>query len=317
MCRKKLLLISPLPEEYIHRLAAHFPHLVIADCTQDRDRVLDEIRDASYVFGRPTREQFLAATRLEFIQVWTQGVESILFPELLASKVIVSNGKGVWSPAIAEHILAMILALYRAIPTYLSFQHEKRWIQKGVTLDRLAGKTVCFVGTGDIAMHTVRLLQGFDCAIIGVNRTGAVPPGFAKVVGREGLLDFLSLADIVCCALPFTPETYHFINDAAFSVMKNTALFINVGRGKTVDENALIRALQEDKIAGAGLDVFEQEPPAPDSPLWTMPNVIITPHIAGMDLEHSSRAFDLLVDNLQRIMENRPVRNQIDKSRGY
>lgn len=317
MSRKKLLLISPLPEEYICRLAIDFPELVIANCTQDRERVLDEIRDASYVFGRPTREQFLAAKKLEFIQVWTQGIESILFPELLASQVVVANGKGIWSPAIAEHIVAMVLALYRAIPNYLRFQQEKQWIQKGVRLDRLAEKTVCFVGTGDIARHTVRLLQGFDCRIIGVNRTGTKPPGFLRVVAREGLHDFLSESDIVCCALPFTAETYHLIDETAFSAMKPTALFINTGRGKTVDEDALIRALKEGKIAGAGLDVFEQEPPAPNNPLWTMPNVIMTSHVAGLDSEHAARAFELLVDNLQRMMENRPVRNQIDKLRGY
>ncbi len=317
MYKKKLLIVSPLPDELIDLIEQRFPYLCVVDCRHNRERIIEEIETAHYFFGRPTRDQFLRAKQLEFIQVWTQGVEGILYPELVNSDVLVSNGRGIWSPAIAEHILAFILAHFRSLAEYFRFQRDKRWIQKDVPLRRLFGKTVCFLGTGDIAQHTVQLLQGFCCRILGVNRHGNCPAGFHEVVRRDRMLSILPQADIIVCALPFTEETRHFVDSSAFLVMKKTAFFVNVGRGKTVDETALISALQDGRIAGAGLDVLETEPPEKENPLWGMPNVMITAHIAGLDEEHALRAFDLLCDNLQRLHDGITPRNLVDKARGY
>lgn len=317
MPHKKLLIIAPLPRAYQARLAARFPDVTVVDCVQSRERVAEEIRDAHYVFGRLSREEFLKAEHLEFMQVWTQGVESVLYPELVGSPVIVANGKGIWSPAIAEHVLALILALYRCLSDLLRFQRQKQWVQTGLPLDRLSGKTVCFLGTGDIAQHTVALLRGFECPITGFNRTGFRPSGFDRVASGRDLYPLLGEADVVVCTLPLTADTRRLVDAAAFEAMKPTALFINVGRGKTVDEPALIDALRQGRIAGAGLDVLEQEPPAADNPLWDMPNVLITSHIGGLDKDHPERAYQLLAENLERLRDGRPLKNVVDKQRGY
>lgn len=317
MWRKKIVLVSPLPEEYQRRLADHFPGLTVVDCSRERDLLAREIRNAHIVFGRVSAEEFREARCLEFIQVWTQGVEAMLYPELVNSPIPVANGRGVWSPALAEHIVALILAFYRRLPDFVRWQRETRWVKRPGGLERLNGKTVCFLGTGDIARHAVPLCRAFGCRILGFNRGGETAPGFDRIFTVPRLVEAVAESDVVVTALPSTPATFHLVNEEVFRAMKRTAFFINVGRGKTVDERALIAALEQGWIAGAGLDVFEKEPLPPESPLWRMENVIITCHEGGVSGDHPERAYALLVDNLERLRDGRPLRNLVDKQRGY
>jgi len=321
--KKKLLISDPfLFEPFSDRrrriLEKAFPGLDIVDCTGRRERIKEAIRDAHLAYGSVSREEFLCARRLEFIQLSSQGAEHMQYPELTSSNVAISNARGIWSPAIAEHILALILAHYRKLPELIRRQQARDWSPDRAGYSMLQGRTVGFLGTGDIAQYTVPLLLPFRCRILGYNLLGGTPEHFETAYSGDGLSDMLGVSDVVVNILPFTSQTERFVSHDVFRAMKPTALFINIGRGKTVDEPALIEALQTDTIAAAALDVFQHEPLPEDSPLWAMPDVIITPHMAGLGASDSGQdLFNLLLDNLRRLRDGLPILNPVSKTLGY
>jgi phosphoglycerate dehydrogenase-like enzyme len=311
---RKVVLVGSLPAPYQERLREEFPGLSIVDCSAARDRVAEELADAQIAFGRVKPEEFARARALEFIQSDTQGIEAYMYPELLDSDVRLANVGDLYSPPMAEHVLALTLALLRSIPFFVRMQQEARWEQIPAKFDMLRGKTVGFVGAGSIARHCARLLAAFDCRLIATSRTGAVREPFHE---NLPLHELLSAADVVVASLPNTPDTYRLLDAQAMACMKPTALFINVGRGKTIDESALIAALEEGRIAGAGLDVFEKEPLPTESPLWRMENVIITPHYSAGGFDYKKGLYEVFAENLRRLRDGRPLQYQVDKTRGY
>ena len=318
--RRKLLFVSGTSKDALEGISDRFPDIELVDCSEDRDRVRVEIADAHIVVGAITAEELAQARRLELVQVFSQGVEHLMYPEMRAHPVPVSNGRGIWSPTMAEHILGMILALYRRLHEFVRHQTDRRWARNGSVpfiYERLAGKTVGMLGAGDIAQHTIELLRPFGCPIIGINRTGAVSDAYDEVYPVHRMHDVLPRIDVLISSVPSTPDTRALLGAREFALMRSTAIFINVGRGSTVDEPALIEALRNGAVAAAGLDVFATEPLPGSSPLWELDNVLITPHMSALSPDYVHRVREILSDNLERIRDGRPIRNRVDKTAGY
>ena len=246
------------------------------------------------------------AKRLKFIQSISAGIDQYDREVLRAHGIRLANAAGVNAHAVAEHAMALILALKRHIHTGRDNQAAQLWrgmiSEIGAREDELGGKTLLVVGLGRIGSRLARLAKAFDMRVVGIRRDASRGgEGADAVYGHDRLHEQLRLADIVALTCPLTPETTNLIDAKALGAMKPTAHLVNVARGKVVDEPALIRALQEKRLAAAGLDVTQVEPLPAASPLWAMPNVLITPHTAGETQRYEDGVIDLLLENLDRL----------------
>jgi len=258
------------------------------------------------------------APRLRWIQFTSAGVDHLWQPSLGDHDVTVTSTKGIHAYPMAEFVMSAVLTFEKGVPRMLRSQREHRWDR--FMVEELRGKTMVLLGVGEIGRGTARLAKAFGIHTVGVGRrtTGDVPaPELDERVSADALPEVLSRADYVIASLPLTARTRGSINEAAFRAMKRSAIFVNVGRGKTVDETALTRALQEGWIGAAALDVFEQEPLPAASPLWDMPNVLISPHMGSDTDRYMDRMTEILYDNLVRYAEGRPLRNVVDPREGY
>ena len=267
-------------------------------------------------FDRPRlRDVIPRAPRLRWIQSISAGVEDLAFPELRAHGVVLTNAAGVYDPGLAESVLGFLLAFSARILEDARLSSGD-WPSERITL--LRGTTALIVGAGSIGTETGRLLRSVGLRVRGVARTARPPDDvFESIVGPDGLRAELARADHVVNVLPITPATRRVIGSSQFAAMKPTAVFVNIGRGATVDEPALIHALEGGVIAGAALDVFEEEPLPTESPLWSMPNVLVSPHRAGDHEGWKSDVVALFVDNLRRFVAGEPLRNVVDVELGY
>ena len=279
---------------------------------------LEEIVDTDIVFGGFNRSLFDKATQLKWVQVWAAGVDGILFPEFVKSDVVLTSAKGYVGTHLADQAWALILGLLRGIGRSV---RERTWDNKmsiRLATWELGERTLGIVGLGGTGIEVARRAQGFQMRVIAVDPEPVDAPAFVHEIWKmDRLDDLLSHSDIVCICAPLTPETECMFNDAAFQKMQSHALLINVTRGKIVDGPALIRALNEERIGGAGLDVTPVEPLPDDNPLWDMQNVIITPHVAGGSPIRMDRTVTLFCDNLERFLAGKPLLSVIDKQKGY
>jgi phosphoglycerate dehydrogenase-like enzyme len=261
-------------------------------------------------------EAFSKAGRLRWIQAASAGVDGLLFPELVDSEVLVTNARGVFDEAIAEWALGAMLSFATGIVRSLADQRDHRWTDDR-RKERLAGSRLVVVGPGPVGRATARLARAAGMEVEAVGTRERRDDVLGPVAGPGGFHAALGRADYVVDALPLTAATRHRFDGAAFTAMSSGARFLNVGRGATVDEPVLITALVDGLIAGAALDVFEEEPLPSASPLWSMPNVIVSPHICG-DFEGWEREVTrVFVDNLARFVRGEPLRNRVDKALGY
>jgi phosphoglycerate dehydrogenase-like enzyme len=289
--------------------------------------VSDDVRSFEMVIGKVViaagqvpRERLAEAPALRWFQQFGSGCEWLIPREdIRNSDLLITNASDNHYNSLAEHVMAMVLTMTRQIHFSVRAQSERRWHRPaGKRPPELSDLTMLLLGVGSIGKRVAELATSFGMRTMGVRRnpTGSGTP-LERCVTPEELLDILPEADIVSNSMPLTPDTHGMINREAFRAMKNTALFFNVGRGKTVDETALIEALQNDEIAGAGLDVFETEPLPPDSPLWEMRNVVITGHYAGSSESSSQRRVEVFTDNLRRFVAGGNLRNVVDKRLYY
>ena len=261
----------------------------------------------------------LAATarKLKFIQSISAGTDQYDKALLRARGIRLASAAGVNAEAVAEHAMALMLALARRLPEARDNQHARRWrgmiSEIAAREDQLTGKTLLIVGLGRIGARLARLAKAFDMRVIATKRDPATASvGADSVHGNDRLPELLAQADVVALTCPLTPETEHLIDAEALAAMKPTVHLINVARGRVVDEAALIAALQQRRIAAVGLDVTHDEPLAANSPLWTMPNVLITPHTAGETQAYEDAVIDILLENLERLWRGEAeLRNQI------
>jgi D-2-hydroxyacid dehydrogenase (NADP+) len=252
------------------------------------------------------------APRLAYIQSISAGLDQYDVPLLRESGIRLASGAGVNANAVSEHAMGLILALKRHIHTGRDNQAKKHWrpmiADIGQREDELGGKTMVIVGMGRIGSRLAQLARAFGMHAIGVKRDVSMGVDAAhEVVATDKLLTVLPRADIVVLTCPLTPETNNLINARAFAALKPTATLINVARGKVVDEDALIAALAGGRLAAAGLDVTREEPLPAASPLWSMPNVLITPHTAGETQNYEDNVIDILLENLDRLWRGETV----------
>ncbi|MEA2558223.1 MAG: hypothetical protein QOG88_1761 [Actinomycetota bacterium] len=256
-----------------------------------------------------------AADRLRWIQTASDGVDGLLFPALITSDTIVTNGRGIFEDAISEWVIGVLLGFATRIPQAFAAQRQHRWIEHET--ERLAGSRLLVVGPGPIGRAVATRAHALGMEVAAVGRTPRDDGLFGHIRGVAELKDAVATADVVVDTLPLTPDTHHLFDAGVFEAMRPTARFVNVGRGSTVDEPALIRALQARRLAGAALDVFEVEPLPVDSALWDLPGVIISPHVCGDFNGWEEAAVALFLDNLARFARGEDLRNPVDKHAGF
>jgi phosphoglycerate dehydrogenase-like enzyme len=286
--------------------------------------ISDAIRDAEVAIAWSIRsEQFASAKALKWIHSPAAAVHQLLFPELAASGVTVTNARQIHGPVVAEHALALVFALAKRLPLAMQLQHKSIWGQQIIwdekpTTREISGGCAVVVGIGNIGREFARLARALGMRVLAVRehpQDGA--EGADGVFGRDGLHLAFPQADYVVLAAPLTPGTRHIINSETLKLLKSHCYIINVGRGPLIDDAALVAALSEKRIAGAALDVFPEEPLPPASPYWHMENVLITPHTAAVTEKLWARHYELISENLRRYLSGQPLLSVVDKQRGY
>jgi len=282
------------------------------------------IRDTEIVFLWETHGQscFRACwphvPQLRWVQSSSAGVEKLLFPEFSRSPVVLTNGRGLYAQPLAEFVLFCALSFAKNYSLLERNRGERRW--QRYHPNELFGATLGIVGFGGTGRVIARLAKAFGMRVLAVKRSPQAAEAqelLDRLVPREAYGELLAQSDYVVNALPLTAETAGFFGEAAFRSMKPSGFFINVGRGATVDEEALVRALREGRIAGAGLDVFQQEPLPAESELYTLPNVIVSPHCTDLTDNYPPRSARFFLENLKRYTGGQPLLNVVDKNLGY
>jgi phosphoglycerate dehydrogenase-like enzyme len=306
--------------EWARRLADMLPeYRVLVPETEDDAR--RDIAEADAGYGWVPPDLLPLADKLRWIQsAHAAPPPSYYYQELVDDPVIVTNMRGIYNDHIAQHIMMYVLALGRGLPFYMEAQRERRWdkdAQQSRYID-LANATALIHGVGGIGQETAKVCLAFGMRVIGVDaRWEWDVPGIEKH-GSDALAGLLPEADFVIVTIPHTPETEGMWNADLFGRMRQDAYFINIGRGMTTRLDDLVAAIEGGSIAGAGLDVFEVEPLPSGHRLWTLPNVILTPHIAVQAAENvEERRFEVLLDNLRRFAAEEPLRNKVEKSVWY
>ena len=312
-----VLSASSLREDQVEQLRHKFSQIEFAVPSNDAAYAAF-IPNAHVVVGGFRQEFLPQAGNLQWIQSTGAGVDRLLTPELIASDVIVTNAQSLHAMQISEHVLAMMLALARDFQQIFLAQREHVWRPPVFHPFCLEGQTLGVVGVGGIGGETARLCAGFGMTVLGVDpRLPEPTEGVAELHRPEALLEVLPRADFVLVTVPETPETQGMFAWTQFEAMKETAFFINIGRGATTVLDDLVEALRAGEIAGAGLDVFQVEPLPEGHPLWTTPGVLITPHVAGVGPYLDDRRTELFVDNCKRFDEGRPLRNLVDEANWF
>jgi phosphoglycerate dehydrogenase-like enzyme len=253
---------------------------------------------------------------LRWIQTASAGVDWLLFPELVESHVVVTNARGVFDEAMAEYVLGLVLAMAKGLPATLEHQRRKEWTHRDA--ETLGARRMLVAGVGPIGRAIGRMVTMLGMEVRGVGRTTRTGDDvFETIYGADELSEAVGWADWIVNVLPLTEDTRHLFDEVVIGEMPMHARFVNVGRGGTVDEPALIAALAEGRIAGAALDVFEVEPLPADSPLWELPNVLVSPHMSGNFGGWREAAVEVFLENLVRYVSGRPLTNVVNKRRGY
>ena len=311
----KLLIYHRRADELTELIGTRVPDLEIAagfdDATLSR-----HLPDAEILLCFQLPAAALArAERLRWIQLTSAGAEQLLPGRAWLSRVTVTNTRGIHVDLMADYALGMIAVLQWDVARALRDQQARTWEQRLIL--PLAGQTLLVVGAGAIGSEIVRRGAACGLRVIAVKRTPGAVEGAAEVVTADRLAEALPRADYVVLVVPVTAQTRRMIGEVQLRAMKRTARLINIARGSVVDEDALVRALAEGWIAGAALDVFDEEPLPPTSRLWTLPNVIITPHIAGEPADYPHRVADVFVANAARFARGDTFENVVDLARGY
>ena len=284
-----------------------------------KEKLDDLLAITEVIFGLDLPRNVIGrAGRLQWVQIISAGVEHVLSPEIIQSTVAVTNIRGMSATPIAEFVISVALMFVKEAPLCFQLKKAKQW--QVFTVAGLHSKTMGIVGLGSIGRELARLAKAFGMRVIATRRTAGRLKNVKNVdimLAHSHLPRLLSESDFVALTLPLTPETDNLIGEKELRAMKPTAYLINISRGNVVDEEALLRALEEHWIAGAGLDVFATEPLPEDSRLWDLPNVILSPHIAGSTENEIEMATGLFIDNLKRYLNGDRLFNVVDKKKGY
>jgi phosphoglycerate dehydrogenase-like enzyme len=317
-------------EETLHRIAGVSPEVRVLDASlqmmreirgdsTEREKLDAVLAEAEVVFGLLLPRDLLSrAPRLEWVQMMSAGVDRLKETDIWRSRVTITGVSGIHASPIGEFVLGLMLMFTKGMPGSIRMQQRHLWKRYQPSL--LRGKTVGIVGLGNIGTEVARLSKAFGMKVIATRRS-------VRKAGRTHNVDILlptsqmkellSESDFVVLTLPLTSETHHIIGDRELRSMKKMARIINIGRGDLIDEDALIQALDEKLIAGAGLDVTAVEPLPEKSPLWDMENVVLTPHVSGGMEGYMRAATELFCDNIRRYLDGKRLHNVIDRKKGY
>ncbi len=312
-----------LPTALIDGLRGDFPEVEFLS-PRDRAEAEAALPTVDVIYGWVLRESnFALAKRLRWVHVSAAGVGPMLFPALVESNVVLTNGRGLHAISMAEHALAAIFGFARKLHLARDLQRARRWSQEGLWLEppplaQVHGSTLGIVGLGEIGRALALRARALGMRVLAVRRHPTDDPAPADVQwGLDGLEELLAGSDWVVLCPPLTPATQGLLSRARIALLKPGAVLVNLGRGQLVDETALIEALREKRIAGAALDVFEEEPLPALSPIWELDNVILTPHVSGLGPFYWERAVEQFAANLRRWLEGRALVNVVDKRAGY
>jgi phosphoglycerate dehydrogenase-like enzyme len=311
------------PPWFVERLRADFPQTEVVYSAKKRDDEL-ALHGADVLIGWSlSPDQLRAAKNLRWIYSITAAVDQFLYPELISADIALTNAGRVHGPVVGEHAIAMLMALAKRLPSAVRFQERRKWAMEAIWKEQprpreVRGASLVVVGLGSIGMEVASMAAALKLHVIGVREhpeRGAA--GAHEVLGYDALDSAIARADFVVLAAPLTERTRHLIDARRLQLFKSTAFLNNVSRGALVDEAALVKALRDHRIAGAALDVFEEEPLSRWSPLWKMPQVLITPHTAFLTENVWQRHYEVFAANLKRYLAGQPLEGVVDKNRGY
>ncbi len=309
-------------EKAIPALQSQYPEHTFELCPDRGPQLLQEIVDADIYMGWLNRDVFAAAKKLQWIQSPSSGVNMFLdIPELRSGPVLLTSASGTHAGGVADSTMAMILAVTRGIVPSVRDQMTKKWDPMPIRADlvELSGSTLGIIGLGAIGRATAKRAKGFDMRVIAVDlNPNPDTPYVDEVWGLDQLNHLMAESDYVVVLVPYTEQTDNMIGAEQIAHMKPGALLVGMSRGGIIDQDAMIAALKAGKIAGAALDVFKPEPLPADHELWSLPNVLIAPHIAGGTQYEGKYVLDIFTENLGRFLTGQgPLRNQVDKKAGF
>lgn len=333
---RHLLITAPFPSPLVDKIRAVSPNLNIEQRTLPNGRWPDDWTTEAeiyYALGAvPLLEQ---APNLQWVQAHYAGVDSLKDSELWQSDILITTASGVHAANMAQYALTQILVWAHRVPNWFKYKQTKKWDKnrwETFVPQELHGKTVGILGYGSIGRELARLLKPFGCKILVTKRDARqlVDPGYSelgsgdpggdlpdRVYPSEATRSVVAECDFVVITLPLTERTHYLFDEEMLKVMKPSAFLVNVGRGAIVKEADLVRGLKKGWLAGAGLDVYEEEPLPDDSPLWEMENVVLTPHVSGFTPHYDERATDIFAENLRRYLAGEPLLNLVDREEGY
>jgi len=316
--KRKVLITNRIRSSHLDKIIKEIGSEAEIIFEPDKSKVDEFIKDVEIIFGDFEREHVQKAKNLRWVHLGYAGVDMILYPEIVNSDVIVTCSKGIHQYHMTEFLFGMILTLTRGFKKIYANQRLKVWDkQVAKEFESLYGKTMGILGLGNIGRQVAKVAKAFGMYVIGMKRTKTKVEYVDEVVTRAEMQHLLENSDFIVVVLPLTDETHHLIGEKEFNMMKKKPYFFNIGRGAVVDEKALINALKEGKIRGAGIDVFEDEPLPSDSPLWEMENVLVTPHIAGLFPNYWEEPTNLFIENFKRYINGKELINVVDKLAGY
>jgi len=313
----KILFSGNLKEHYREQFNSAFPGVELV-ATPEEDELDREIADAEvYVsWGQyVSRDRIRKGRNLKWVHALTTGVDAFLIPEIINSDIILTNSRGIHGEQMSEHVFSFLLGFSRRQFDFAAKQQQKEWSNLRVNL--ISRRTLGIVGLGTVGEAIARKAKAFDMTVLASKNSPVESPYVDKVYPADGLHDMLPQLDYVVLLTPLTEDTRHLIGKTELSLMKESAFLINVARGEIVDDAALIEALREGTIAGAGLDVFSEEPLPEDSPYWELPNCYITPHVGGVSPDYKEKALGLLMESVKAYLRDEKLPTEVDKTKGY
>lgn len=315
---KKVLVLTPFLEKHKKQIEQAGAGCVFEYCPAGQVTA-EQIAGANIIMGNIKAGLIGASENLEWLQLASSGADAYVKPGVLHEKTMLTSSTGAYSKAVAEHAFACTLMLQKNLHLYRDNQNQAQWEDRG-NVTSIADSVVAIIGLGDIGLHYARMAKALGAYVIGVKRrSGACPAGVDELYTMEHLDEVLPRADVVMTVLPETEHTHHLYTKERFEAMKPSAVFVNVGRGGAVASEVLYEALQKRQIASAAIDVAELEPLPAESPLWSLPDLMITPHIAG-DFhlpETLDRVADIAARNLAAFLKGEELINQVDFETGY
>ena len=313
----KILINTDLDDALIQRIQDVSEEVEIITASSEGE-ALEIMPEVEVVLGPVTPAMLALGDQLRWVQNLGAGVDDVLFPEFVESDVVLTSAKGIVGIHLADHAMALLLSLTRGIATAVrNPSFDQRWPIRAASWE-LAGRTMGIVGLGGTGQALAIRAAGFGMRIIAVDPDDVEVPDCVNLCWKmDRFHDLLAESDVVAVCAPLTKKTEGMFDADAFRRMQNHAMLVNVTRGLIVDEYALLQALEQGQIGGAGLDVIPQEPLPDDHPLWHMPNVVVTPHTAGGSPHRMGRTVDLFCDNLARLLDGRSMSSVINKDKGY